>query len=235
MGFLKANLSVESRIALANTLLTPQDSTAFSTTTGAYPIRTQPTNKKVYRHLRNGDLLLLNRQPTLHKPSIMAHRARVLPGEKTIRMHYANCNTYNADFDGDEMNVHFPQNEIARAEATLIANTDNQYLVPTSGNPLRGLIQDHVVTGVWMTARDTMLSREEYMQILYGALRPEDDGTGGGRVLTVLPAICKPMPLWTGKQVVRISAVSLCPIYSYLYFKAIWNLIRTIDQTESMI
>ncbi|RUS21820.1 hypothetical protein BC937DRAFT_91380 [Endogone sp. FLAS-F59071] len=197
-----ANLSVESRIALANTLLTPQDSTAFSTTTGAYPIRTQPTNKKVYRHLRNGDLLLLNRQPTLHKPSIMAHRARVLPGEKTIRMHYANCNTYNADFDGDEMNVHFPQNEIARAEATLIANTDNQYLVPTSGNPLRGLIQDHVVTGVWMTARDTMLSREEYMQILYGALRPEDDGTGGGRVLTVPPAICKPMPLWTGKQVI---------------------------------
>ncbi|RUS34142.1 DNA-directed RNA polymerase I complex large subunit Nuc1 [Jimgerdemannia flammicorona] len=197
-----ANLSVESRIALANTLLTPQDSTVSSSVTGAYPVRTQPTNKKVYRHLRNGDLLLLNRQPTLHKPSIMAHRARVLPGEKTIRMHYANCNTYNADFDGDEMNVHFPQNEIARAEATLIANTDNQYLVPTSGNPLRGLIQDHVVTGVWMTSRDTFLSREEYMQILYGALRPEDDGTGGGRVLTVPPAIRKPLPMWTGKQVI---------------------------------
>lgn len=46
--------------------------------------------KKVYRHLKNGDFLLLNRQPTLHKPSIMAHTARILPGEKTIRMHYAN-------------------------------------------------------------------------------------------------------------------------------------------------
>lgn len=53
-------------------------------------------------------------QPTLHKPGIMAHRARVLrnPKQQTIRMHYANCNTYNADFDGDEMNCHFPQDEV---------------------------------------------------------------------------------------------------------------------------
>ena len=85
---------------------------------------------------------MMNRQPTLHKPSMMAHRARVLPGEKTIRMHYANCNTYNADFDGDEMNMHFPQNEVARAEAMNIADTDHQYLSATAGKPLRGLIQD---------------------------------------------------------------------------------------------
>ena len=65
-------------------------------------------NKVVYRHLEDGDVVLLNRQPTLHKPSIMAHKVRVLPREQTIRMHYANCKPYNADFDGDEMNVHFP-------------------------------------------------------------------------------------------------------------------------------
>jgi DNA-directed RNA polymerase I subunit RPA1 len=52
---------------------------------------------------------LFNRQPTLHKPSIMSHIARVLPKEQTIRMHYANCNSYNADFDGDEMNLHYLQ------------------------------------------------------------------------------------------------------------------------------
>ena len=74
-------------------------------------------NKKVYRHLTNGDVVLMNRQPTLYKPSIMGHRVQVLPGEKTIRMHYANYNIYNADFDGDKMNIHFPQNEIVRAEA----------------------------------------------------------------------------------------------------------------------
>ncbi|KAF9193699.1 hypothetical protein BGZ51_002363 [Haplosporangium sp. Z 767] len=197
-----ANLSLESRIALANQLLTPQDSHTGVTTTSPYPTRTQPTNKKVYRHLRNGDLLLLNRQPTLHKPSIMAHKARILPGERTIRMHYANCNTYNADFDGDEMNVHFPQNEIARAEAKLIANTDSQYLVPTSGAPLRGLIQDHVVAGVWMTIRGTFFSREEYQHLLYGALRPEVDNTGYGKILTLPPTVWKPVPLWTGKDVI---------------------------------
>ncbi|KAK5191057.1 60S acidic ribosomal protein P1 [Cryomyces antarcticus] len=96
----------EERMALANQLLAPSSTNV----TGA-------RNKKVHRHLNNGDIVIMNRQPTLHKPSMMAHRARVLPGEKTIRMHYANCNTYNADFDGDEMNMHFPQNEIARAEA----------------------------------------------------------------------------------------------------------------------
>ena len=92
------------------------------------------STKRVYRHLRNGDYVLANRQPTLHRPSIQAHmvsephsthvtllclffEARVLPGEKTLRLHYAQCKSYNADFDGDEMNVHLPQNELARAEA----------------------------------------------------------------------------------------------------------------------
>ena len=65
--------------------------------------------KTVYRHLVDGDLMLTNRQPTLHKPGLMAHRARVLKGERTIRMHYANCATFNADFDGDEINLHLPQ------------------------------------------------------------------------------------------------------------------------------
>lgn len=65
--------------------------------------------KTVYRHLRDGDLMLTNRQPTLHKASLMAHRAKVLKGERTIRFHYANCATFNADFDGDEINLHFPQ------------------------------------------------------------------------------------------------------------------------------
>jgi len=68
----------------------------------------------------------MNRQPTLHKPSVMGYIVKVLPEERTIRMHYANCNTYNADFDGDEMNLHLPQNEVARAEAKEIANTDSQ-------------------------------------------------------------------------------------------------------------
>lgn len=83
-----------------------------------------------------------------------------------------------------------------------ISNTDNQYLVPTSGNPIRGLIQDHVVAGVWMTCQNTFFEREEYFQLLYGALRPEDEQDPGTRLLTLPPAIWKPKPLWTGKQIV---------------------------------
>ena len=51
---------------------------------------------------------------------LILFQARILPGEKTIRLHYANCKSYNADFDGDEMNAHYPQNELARAEAYTI-------------------------------------------------------------------------------------------------------------------
>jgi DNA-directed RNA polymerase I subunit RPA1 len=212
---LLGKLSTDERTALANQLLTPQEHTSRQSK-GTFAglgssTATAPANKQVLRHLRDGDILLLNRQPTLHKPSIMAHKARVLTGEKTIRMHYANCNSYNADFDGDEMNMHFPQSQAARAECYNIANTDNQYLVPTSGNPLRGLIQDHVIAGVWMTCKDTFYTREEYQQILYGALRPEEDYSGGGRVLTLPPAMYKPKPQWTGKQVISTVLLNIKP------------------------
>ncbi|PMD35476.1 beta and beta-prime subunits of DNA dependent RNA-polymerase [Hyaloscypha variabilis F] len=191
----------DERLALANQLLASSSSSA----SGA-------RNKKVHRHLTNGDVVLMNRQPTLHKPSIMGHRARVLPGEKTIRMHYANCNTYNADFDGDEMNMHFPQTEIARAEALQIADTDHQYLVATSGKPLRGLIQDHISVSVWMCNRDTFFDRATYQQLIYNCLRPENGHIVGERIVTVPPAIIKPCPRWTGKQVITTILQNIVPV-----------------------
>jgi DNA-directed RNA polymerase I subunit RPA1 len=193
----------DERQSLANQLLASSNASA----NGA-------RNKKVHRHLTNGDVVLMNRQPTLHKPSIMGHRARVLPGEKTIRMHYANCNTYNADFDGDEMNMHFPQSEIARAEALQIADTDHQYLVATSGAPLRGLIQDHLSVAVWMSNRDTFFDRATYQQLIYNCLRPESGHIVGERIETVPPAIIKPRMLWTGKQVITTIFKNITPIAS---------------------
>ncbi len=170
---------------------------------------------KVYRHLIDGDALLVNRQPTLHKPGIMAHKARVYHHvkEQTLRMNYANCNTYNADFDGDEMNCHFVQSELARAEAYYICNTDNQYIVPTSGNPLRGLIQDHVASAVKMTCKDTFLTKSEFQQLVYVAV----SGLPGTEIVTAMddmemppPAILKPKRLWTGKQVITALLTHLC-------------------------
>lgn len=185
------NKSLEDRVALANQLLAPTNTTSSGL-----------RNKKVHRHLANGDVVLMNRQPTLHKPSIMGHRVRVLPGEKTIRMHYANCNTYNADFDGDEMNMHFPQNEIARAEALQLADTDHQYISATAGKPLRGLIQDHLSVSVALCNLDTLFDRQSYQQLIYGALRPESGHILGDRIELIPPAILKPVARWTGKQVI---------------------------------
>ncbi|KAK7403596.1 hypothetical protein QQX98_010648 [Neonectria punicea] len=194
------NKSVDDRISLANQLLAPTSSSAART-----------RNKKVYRHLTNGDVVLMNRQPTLHKPSIMGHRVRVLPGEKTIRMHYANCNTYNADFDGDEMNMHFPQNEVARAEALQIADTDHQYLSGTAGKPLRGLIQDHISVSVALCNRDTFFTQADYQQLVYNALRPESGHIVGERIELVPPAVIRPVRRWTGKQIITTILKNMQP------------------------
>lgn len=162
--------------------------------------------KIVHRHLQNGDMLLLNRQPTLHKPSIMAHKARILKGEKTLRLHYANCKAYNADFDGDEMNAHFPQNELARSEGYFIANVSNQYLVPKDGAPLGGLIQDHVISGVRLTLRGNFFNRQDYMQLVYSAIA---DTTGD--LILLPPTILKPVQLWSGKQIISTVIINLTP------------------------
>ncbi|GKT86830.1 LOW QUALITY PROTEIN: DNA-directed RNA polymerase I subunit RPA1 [Colletotrichum tofieldiae] len=185
--------SVDDRVSLANQLLAPTNNQMSGM-----------KGKKVYRHLTNGDVVLMNRQPTLHKPSIMGHRVRVLPGEKTIRMHYANCNTYNADFDGDEMNMHFPQNEVARAEALQIADTDHQYLSGTAGKPLRGLIQDHLSVSVALCNKDTFFDRDSYQQLIYSALRPESGHILGERI-ELLPR------RWTGKQVISTILKNIKP------------------------
>jgi len=172
-------------------------------------------NKIVHRHLITNDVLLVNRQPTLHKPSIMSHRARVLPGEKTIRLHYANCNAYNADFDGDEMNIHLLQDHIAREEAYSISNTDNQYLVPTSGKPIRGLIQDSIVSSLFLTLKDTFFDREYYMQIVYFALESPLNRNQIDKIELLPPCIFKPKPLWSGKQVISTVLKSLSKTSKY--------------------
>ncbi|KAG9448436.1 hypothetical protein H6P81_008401 [Aristolochia fimbriata] len=175
-------------------------------------LETEFEGKVVYRHLQDGDVVLVNRQPTLHKPSMMAHIVRVLKGEKTLRIHYANCSTYNADFDGDEINVHFPQDEISRAELYTIANANKQYTVPTSGDPIRGLIQDHIVSAVLLTKRDTFLTRDEYHQLIYASCASTSASVNPHKKICSInsdedvkplpPAIWKPDPLWTGKQVI---------------------------------
>ena len=109
--------------------------------------------------------------------------------------------------------VDFSQNEIARAEATYICNTDNQYIVPTSGGPLRGLIQDHVASGVKLTCKDTFLTLEEFQQLLYISVTglPGTEIVNNFEEITIPPpTIHKPVRLWTGKQVITALLRLLC-------------------------
>ncbi|XP_050537291.1 DNA-directed RNA polymerase I subunit RPA1 [Daktulosphaira vitifoliae] len=160
----------------------------------------------VHRHVVDGDMMLVNRQPSLHKPSIMAHRVKVLKGEKTLRLHYANCKAYNADFDGDEMNAHLPQSELAKCEAQELASVVKQYLVPRDGTPLSGLIQDHIISSVRMTIRGKFFTRREYMHFVYQALSSLDQD-----IKTIPPAIIKPVMLWSGKQIISTLILNLTP------------------------
>ncbi|VVD05829.1 unnamed protein product [Leptidea sinapis] len=185
--------SIEKRKSLAKRLLTPEE-------------YKKPGLKIVHRHLINGDILILNRQPSLHKPSMMAHRARILKGEKTLRLHYANCKSYNADFDGDEMNAHFPQNEIARSEAYNIMSVRKQYLVPKDGTPLSGLIQDHVISGVRMSMRGTFFNKSDYQQLVFQGLSSHK-----GEITLLPPTILKPVMLWSGKQVLSTIIINNIP------------------------
>jgi DNA-directed RNA polymerase subunit A' len=137
----------------------------------------------VERHLADGDIVIFNRQPSLHRMSIMAHSVRVLP-YRTFRLHPAVCPPYNADFDGDEMNLHVPQSEEARAEATLLMRVQDQLISPRYGGPIIGGIRDFI-TGAFMLTRDgSKLTKDEFANLAmiggYDGPLPEPEITKDG-------------------------------------------------------
>jgi DNA-directed RNA polymerase III subunit RPC1 len=148
----------------------------------------------VERHLENGDVCLFNRQPSLHKLSIMAHRARVLQW-RTFRFNESVCTPYNADFDGDEMNLHLPQTEEARTEALLLMGVRENLVTPRHGEPLITATQDFITTNYLITQKDVFYDKIQFQQICCFM------GDALEQIDMPIPAICKPMRLWTGKQV----------------------------------
>ncbi len=118
----------------------------------------------VERHLQDGDIVIFNRQPSLHRMSIMAHYVRVLP-YRTFRLHPAVCPPYNADFDGDEMNLHVPQSEEARAEAALLMRVQDQLISPRYGGPIIGAIRDFITGAFILTQDATLLTEEEFANL----------------------------------------------------------------------
>lgn len=128
----------------------------------------------VERHLIDGDIALFNRQPSLHRMSLMGHYIKVLPGN-TFRLNPVVCLPYNADFDGDEMNLHIPQTEEARAEARLLVALENHMITPRYGDFIVGGKQD-IITGIYLlTQDDTKLSFGEAVDLLYKAKATKED------------------------------------------------------------
>ena len=148
----------------------------------------------IERQLIDGDVVLFNRQPSLHRMSMMAHRVKIMDG-KTFRFNLCVCPPYNADFDGDEMNLHVLQSEEARAEARILMQVQENILSPRYGGPIIGAIHDHITGAYFLTHDNPRFSKQEAMNIL-----------------TKLDDIEIPDPMrdengeeyWTGKQLFSI-------------------------------
>ena len=140
---------------------------------------------RVERHLINGDIVLFNRQPSLHRMSMMAHEVRVLP-YKTFRLNLCVCPPYNADFDGDEMNMHVFQTEESRAEAKSLMRVQEHILSPRFGGPIIGGIHDHISGAYLLTRLGSEYEEDEVFQIVKGARMPLPDPKG---------------EKWTGKEI----------------------------------
>ena len=119
----------------------------------------------IERQLIDGDVVLFNRQPSLHRMSMMAHRVKVMEG-KTFRFNLCVCPPYNADFDGDEMNLHVLQSEEARAEARILMQVQENILSPRYGGPIIGAIHDHITGIYFLTHENPRFTKQEAMNII---------------------------------------------------------------------
>lgn len=144
----------------------------------------------VRRHLINGDLVLLNRQPSLHKLSIMCHRVRVVSGY-SIRIHLSVTGAYNADFDGDEMNVLVLQGDMARAEASELLAVNKNLL--KDGSIVIKFVQHSVLGAAILCREKVWFSKGQFFEILANGgsfhVCPEPCGLRAGK------------PYWSGRAV----------------------------------
>ena len=144
--------------------------------------------------MEDGDVVLFNRQPSLHKLSIMSHNVKVLQW-RTFRFNICVCAPYNADFDGDEMNMHLPQTEEARSEANLLMGVHRNLTTPRNGEPLVACSQDFLSAAYLITQRDQFFTKELFCSyVAYFGLAEE-------QIDVPVPSILKPVQLWTGKQI----------------------------------
>ncbi|KAL3316846.1 DNA-directed RNA polymerase III subunit RPC1, partial [Cichlidogyrus casuarinus] len=155
----------------------------------------------VERHLIDGDVVIFNRQPSLHRVSMQAFRTVIKPF-RSLRFNPCCCNPFNADFDGDEMNIHLPQTEEARAEAKHLMSSLKNIVSPKNGEPLISPIQDIITAAHMLTLKDVFFTYDKACQIAAQICAKNQTGLP---LQLPPPAIVKPVRLWTGKQIFSLT------------------------------
>ena len=120
----------------------------------------------VHRHMMDGDYILFNRQPTLHRMSMMGHVVKIMTKGDTFRMNVADTKCYNADFDGDEMNLHMPQNIEAETELKYLACVMNQIISPGNNKSIINIFQDSMLGCNRFTRENVKFSKRDAMNLL---------------------------------------------------------------------
>ena len=146
----------------------------------------------VHRHLIDGDVCLFNRQPTLHRMSMMTHKIKILP-YSTFRLNVTVCKPYNADFDGDEMNMHIPQSLQTFSELDQICLVPNHIISPADCKPILQIVQDTLLGAYALTINDVKLRKDQMNNLMmfskrYNGILPEPEGIQNNQ------------PYWSGKQ-----------------------------------
>ncbi|RKO94715.1 hypothetical protein BDK51DRAFT_25294, partial [Blyttiomyces helicus] len=162
------------------------------------------------RHMIDGDYVVFNRQPTLQKMSMMAHHAKVMD-YSTFRLNVNVTASYNADFDGDEMNLHMPAQQTSRAELETLCTVSKNLMSPQASKPVNALVQDALCGIRKMTERNIFISKQDIMNMVLWI--KDFDG------ILPQPAIMKPLPLWTGKQIISMILPRI-DLYGYDYLHA---------------
>ena len=157
----------------------------------------------VHRHMMDGDMVIFNRQPTLHRMSMMAHIVRVMRRGDTFRLNVADTKPYNADFDGDEMNMHMPQDLEAEIELKVLAAIPHQIISPANNSSIIGIYQDSMLGSYQITRPNIKFGAREAMNLLMSVKTVDEQklyaalGKEGGTVTSfeLMSQIMPPMTI----------------------------------------
>jgi DNA-directed RNA polymerase beta' subunit len=158
---------------------------------------------EVHRHLKNNDTILLNRQPTLHKGSMMAKRVRVMP-HKTFRFNLDCCKSFNSDYDGDEMNIHIAQSLEARAELEMISATKNHIISAQESKPNIVIVQDSLAAAFLMTKENKKITKGQFFDICMCGVKNLWSPKKINTIKKVLKMKKKPTEVYNGKGIMSL-------------------------------